>query len=144
MKATKRKLILKGRMSFRLVLISVGRLILGGIWLCIPSAAVAASFDITIDGSSPYFMPKAATIAPHAPIRWGNTTGTYHTITHDGCKRGGVCVFDSGVLALDRSYELPGLSSGTYPYLCRLHPIMRGILVVQESGASFSRLCRCF
>ena len=56
-----------------------------------------------------YFMPKAATIAPHAPIRWENTTGSHHTITHEGCERGSVCVFDSGMLAPDRSYELAGL-----------------------------------
>ena len=124
-------------MSFRLVFFSVGILILGGIWLCVSSPAVAAPFGIAIDSSSPYFMPKAATIAPHAPIRWENTTGSHHTITHEGCERGGVCVFDSGMLGPDRSYELPGLPPGTYPYSCRLHPIMRGILLVQESGASF-------
>jgi plastocyanin len=124
-------------MSFRLVLFSVGLLTLGGIWLCIPSPAVATPFGIAIDSSFPYFMPMAATIAPHAPIRWENTTGTHHTITHEGCERGGVCVFDSGMLAPDRSYELPGLPPGTYPYLCRVHPIMRGVLLVQESSASF-------
>jgi plastocyanin len=110
-------------------------LILGGILWCIPSQAFAAPFGIAIDSSSPYFMPKAATIAPHAPIRWENTTASHHTITYEGCESDGVCMFDSGVLAPDRSYELPGLPPGTYPYLCRLHPIMRGILVVQESGA---------
>jgi plastocyanin len=83
-----------------------------------------------------YFMPKAATIAPHAPIRWENTTGSHHTITHEGCERGSVCVFDSGTLAPDGRYELTGLPPGTYPYLCRLHPIMRGVLVVQESTVS--------
>jgi plastocyanin len=129
MKATKRNLILGG--------VSLGLLIHGAIWLCIiPSAAVAAPFGIAIDSGSPYFMPKAATIAPHAPIRWENTTGSHHTITHEGCERDGVCVFDSGMLAPDGSYELPGLPPGTYPYVCRLHPIMRGILIVQESGAS--------
>lgn len=124
-------------MSFRFALFSLGLLILGAAWLCIPSATVAAPFGIAIDSSSPYFMPKAATIAPDAPIRWDNMTGSHHTITHEGCESGGVCVFDSGMLAPDRSYELPGLPAGIYPYLCRLHPIMRGILVVQESGASF-------
>jgi hypothetical protein len=83
-------------MSLRLVLFSVGLLTVGGIRLCIPSPAVAAPFGIAIDSSSPYFIPKAATIAPHAPIRWENTTGSQHTITHEGCEGGGVCVFDSG------------------------------------------------
>jgi plastocyanin len=109
-------------------------LILGGIWLCTPSPTVAAPFGIAIDGGSPYFLPNAANIAPHAPIRWENTTGSHHTITHEGCERGDVCVFDSGTVAPDGSYELPGLPPGTYPYVCRLHPIMRGLLVVQESG----------
>lgn len=82
------------------------------------------------------FMPKAATIAPQAPIRWENTTGSHHTITHEGCEHESVCVFDSGMLAPEGSYELSGLPPGTYPYVCRLHPIMRGILIVQESGVS--------
>jgi plastocyanin len=105
-------------------------------WLCIPSPAAAAPLGIAIDSGSPYFLPKAATVTPHAPIRWQNTTSTHHTITHEGCEGGGVCVFDSGTLAPDRSYELPGLPSGTYPYLCSLHPIMRGVLIVQGTGAS--------
>ena len=129
MKATKRNFIL-GR-------VSVGLLILGAIWFyIIPSPAVAASFGIAIDSGSPYFMPTAASIAPQAPIRWENTTGSHHTITHEGCEHDTVCVFDSGMLAPDGSYELSGLPPGTYPYVCRLHPIMRGILIVQESGVS--------
>ena len=129
MKATKHKLL--G------ALFSIGLLILGGLWLCLPLEAVAAPFGIAIDSGSPYFMPKVVTIAPNAPIRWENMTASHHTITYEGCEVGGVCVFDSGMLAPDGSYELPGLPPGTYPYLCRFHPIMRGILVVQESGASF-------
>jgi plastocyanin len=120
----------------RLVWLYVGLLSLGAMWLHVPSPAAAAPFGIAIDSGSPYFLPKAATIAANAPIRWQNTTGTHHTITHEGCEEGGVCWFDSGTLAPDRSYELPGLLPGTYPYLCRLHPIMRGVLIVQVPGSS--------
>jgi plastocyanin len=121
----------------RMVSFSVGLLTLATVWLWTPAPAAAAPFGIAIDSGSPYFLPKAAIVAPHAPIRWENTTSTHHTITHQGCEGGGMCVFDSGTLAPDQSYELPGLPPGTYPYLCRLHPIMRGVLIVQEASASF-------
>ncbi len=101
-------------------------------------AAPSAPYSIMIDGGAPYFLPKAATVSAHVPVKWYNTTGTYHTITHEGCERGESCLFDSGTVPPDGSYELPGLPPGNYGYYCKLHPIMRGLLTVRESGAPSS------
>ncbi|HZS93822.1 MAG TPA: hypothetical protein VFA78_03425 [Chloroflexota bacterium] len=111
-----------------------------GVWLLAVSVAAAPSapYSITIDGGAPYFLPKAATVSAHVPVRWYNTTGTHHTITHEGCERGESCLFDSGTVPPDGSYELPGLPPGNYGYYCKLHPIMRGVLTVKESGAPSS------
>ncbi|MEW6246530.1 MAG: hypothetical protein AB1555_07460 [Nitrospirota bacterium] len=112
-----------------------------GVWLLIAAAVAAAPsapYSITIDGGTPYFLPKAATVAAHAPVKWYNTTGTHHTITHEGCETGESCLFDSGAVPPDGSYELPGLPPGNYGYYCKLHPIMRGVLTVRESGAPSS------
>jgi plastocyanin len=90
-------------------------------------------FRIAIDNEPPYYLPKSAVVlSSSVPIRWENTTGTTHTITQEGCDAGTVCLFDSGLVRPDGSYELPGLPPGDYVYFCRVHPIMRGILSVKD------------
>lgn len=103
-----------------------------GLWLLLipshSSGTIPSPFWIEIDSGSPYYLPKTAIVTAFAPIKWRNTTGTHHTITYKGCESGEKCLFDSGAVPPDGSYELPGLPPGDYPYFCRLHPIMRGVL----------------
>ncbi|WP_447976737.1 hypothetical protein [Candidatus Nitrospira bockiana] len=102
-----------------------------------PGYATAPPFQIIIDSGSPYYYPASARVPAGAPIRWDNPTGSPHTITHDGCVvEDGPCVFDSGSVPPNGSYTLPGLAPGRYPYQCRLHPIMRGIVVVEPGNNS--------
>jgi plastocyanin len=98
----------------------------------LPTQATPPPFEIVIDGGSPYYYPASAKVPAGAPIRWDNPTGSPHTITHDGCVDGGLCAFDSGVVSPNGSYTAPGLAPGRYPYQCRLHPIMRGVLTIVE------------
>lgn len=104
-----------------------------------PSQATPTPFEIIIDSGSPYYYPASAKVPAGAPIRWENPTGSPHTITHDGCVQDGPCAFDSGSVAPNGSYAIPGLSPGRYPYQCRLHPIMRGVLVISEPADTSSR-----
>jgi len=102
-----------------------------------PSTATAPYTAIIIDSGSPYFVPKSATVSSGAPVRWENPTPTEHTITHMGClEEGGTCAFDSGIVLPNGTFTLPGLAPGRYPYLCRVHPIMRGTITVTD-GAQF-------
>ena len=97
--------------------------------------------QITIEGGSPYFMPVTATVASGTPIRWNNPTGSPHTVTHTDCLDDtGRCWFDSDTIAPDGQFTVPSLPPGRYPYFCRLHPIMRGILIVTESGSGTTQL----
>lgn len=98
-----------------------------------PSLATPPAFTITIDSSSPYYQPAVARVVTGAPIRWDNPTASYHTVTHDGCATEGPCLFDSGSVPPNGSYTVPGLPPGRYPYHCRLHPIMRGVLTVSDA-----------
>ncbi|WP_447972441.1 cupredoxin domain-containing protein [Nitrospira sp. Kam-Ns4a] len=102
----------------------------------LPGLATQPAFNITIESGSPYYQPAAAKVVTGTPIQWTNPTASYHTITHDGCVAGGPCLFDSGSVPPDGSYTLPGLPPGLYPYHCRLHPIMRGVLTVVEVSTS--------
>jgi plastocyanin len=96
------------------------------------AAAVVPLFSIEIDSEPAYYLPKAdIVLSSSVPIRWENTTSTTHTITHESCEAGTRCLFDSGSVRPGERYELPGLPPGDYPYFCRVHPIMRGILSVE-------------
>jgi plastocyanin len=94
------------------------------------SQAAMLPFQIVIESASPYFEPASATVGAGSPILWENPTPSPHTVTHDTCVQDGPCAFDSGTVAPDQKFSLSGLPAGRYPYHCRLHPIMRGTLVV--------------
>ena len=99
-----------------------------------PTTATAPHIAIVIDSGSPYFVPKSATVSRGAPIRWDNPTATDHTVTHLGCMEdGNACAFDSGIVRPSGSFTLQGLAPGHYPYLCRIHPIMHGVVTVTDS-----------
>jgi plastocyanin len=58
-------------------------------------------------------------------VRWTNNGRHRHTVTsYDGRT-------DSGELAPGSSYTVTFTRPGTYPYHCRLHPGMRGTVVVR-------------
>lgn len=99
----------------------------------LPGLATPPAFDIIIDSGAPYYQPAVARITTGAPIHWENPTPSHHTVTHNGCVTGGPCLFDSGSVPPNGGYTVPGLPPGVYPYHCRLHPIMRGVLTVIEA-----------
>lgn len=120
------------------LMIAILSLVLLAAW---PTAATPPYTAIIIDSGSPYFVPKSATVSSGSPIRWDNPTPTEHTITHVGCLEDGQgCAFDSGIVLPNDSYTLPGLAPGRYPYLCRIHPIMHGIIIVTDSTSLPSQL----
>jgi plastocyanin len=87
-----------------------------------------------MDSGSPYYVPAAATVTTGGAIRWDNPTPTHHTVTHDGClDESGRCAFDSGAVEPGGTYTIPSLPPGRYPYQCRIHPIMRGMIIVTDS-----------
>lgn len=116
-------------------------LLTGGLLSAWPTAATLPYTAITIESSSPYFVPKSVTVSTGAPIRWENPTATEHTVTHIGCvEDGDHCAFDSGLMLPNGTFAVPGLAPGRYPYLCRIHPIMRGVITVTEASPLPSQL----
>ena len=100
------------------------------------ATATQAGFSITIGTFWPHYSPNLAKIQSGTTISWENPTATLHSITHDGCQTGEQCAFDSGPLGPRRTFTLDALPPGSYPYHCSFHPIMRGVLVVLESGGA--------
>ncbi len=110
-------------------------------WTAWPTSATPPYTAIIIDSGSPYFVPKSATVSTGAPIRWENPTPTEHTITHVACLEDGKgCAFDSGIVLPNDTYTHPGLAPGKYQYLCRIHPIMHGTIIVTDSAPVPSQL----
>lgn len=96
---------------------------------------------IMMEDGSPYYIPIAPTVVSNTPIQWNNPTPTHHTVTHSGCVDDeGSCFFDSGAVSPGSSFSVPGLPAGHYTYHCRIHPIMRGRLVVTDSPSPPSQL----
>lgn len=65
------------------------------------------------------------------PDPWGNGEAPGHSVTEltPDTPR-----FDSGIVGLGKAAEVGGVSalpSGTYTFTCRIHPFMRGILIVR-------------
>ena len=106
-----------------------------------PTTATAPYTAIIMESGSPYFVPKSATVSTGAPIRWENPTPTEHTATHVGCLEDGEpCAFDTGIVLPNDTFTLPGLAPGRYPYVCRIHPIMHGVIIVTDPVATPSNL----
>lgn len=96
---------------------------------------------IMMEDGSPYYVPIAPTVVSNTPIRWDNPTPTHHTVTHSGCVEDeGSCLFDSGAVSPGSYFSVPGLPAGRYTYHCRIHPIMRGQLIVTDSPLTPSQL----
>jgi hypothetical protein len=111
--------------------------LLFGLLIVVPLAGLASPspLAITLASWSPYYRPAVAVVAPGTPIRWTNPTASPHSIRHDGCVSSGPCAFNSGMVAPDSSYLLAELPVGHYPYHCELHPVMRGVLIIDVSSA---------
>lgn len=104
-----------------------------GAW---PTEATIPYTQITIESGAPYFVPKSVTVSSRMAIRWDNPTPTEHTITHNGCLEDGEpCVFDSGMVLPNGTFTVPSLAPGRYPYICRIHPIMHGVITVTDTSA---------
>ena len=100
--------------------------------LLLPSSATPSYqvFSIFLSGVAPYYSPAHANAVTGQPIQWVNSTSSPHTITHVNCLENTTCAFDSGPLQADAKFSIYSLPPGVYPYFCRLHPIMRGTLIV--------------
>jgi len=117
--------------------LTIGAMGISLLCLCIPANAGLSVYTIHLLGSAPYYDPKAGEVIVGQPIQWKNSTGTIHTITHDGCFREGPCAFDSGPVAPNATFSLYHLKPGVYHYYCRLHPIMRGRLIIRPPKKVF-------
>jgi plastocyanin len=91
----------------------------------VPAAALAAgkTHTVTIEGMK--FAPERLEVAAGDTVVWTNKDIVPHTVTANGTK------VESGELAPGRSWRFVAKKKGEMPYICRLHPVMKGVLVVK-------------
>ena len=73
------------------------------------------------------FEPKTLNVRPGTKVTWVNKDDEPHSATSsEKPKR-----FDSGVLDSEGSFSFTFSDSGSFPYFCKLHPHMTGVVEVR-------------
>jgi plastocyanin len=90
-----------------------------------PAAVLAAgkTHTVTIEGMK--FAPERLEVAAGDTVVWTNKDLVPHTVTASGAR------VESGELAPNKSWRFVAKKKGEMPYICRLHPVMKGVLVVK-------------
>ena len=86
-----------------------------------PTPTGISSSTIDIKGSA--FVPTTITVPSETTVTWTNKDSATHTITGNN--------FDSGPLSQDQTFSQVFNETGTFDYYCKIHPSMRGRVIVQ-------------
>jgi plastocyanin len=71
------------------------------------------------------FVPERLEVAAGDHITWTNRDIVPHTVTAKAA------AIESGPLAQGKSFTYVARKAGEIAYLCRLHPVMHGTLIVR-------------
>ena len=71
------------------------------------------------------FVPERLEVAAGDTVVWTNHDVVPHTVTASQAK------VESGEIAPNNTFRFVARRKGEMPYLCRLHPVMKGLLVVK-------------
>jgi plastocyanin len=99
-------------------------LVLWAIGLAAGSAARPKTHTVTIEGMQ--FRPQELTVASGDIIVWINKDLVAHTATSATAG-----IFDSKLIAPDKSWKLTIRTKGDLSYTCTYHPTMKGSLRVE-------------
>lgn len=112
------------RLSFSLLFGALPVVLAGAVLGAIYHPTTEPSAVVKIDDFS--FQPKELTIQAGTTVTWQNDDDVPHTATADG----DTPLFDSGPLDTDDKYSFTFQHPGKYPYYCKVHPHMTGLIVV--------------
>jgi plastocyanin len=109
----------------RLLLPSVGALLLGAAGPSCVVAAAAPEASTVVMAKDFMFAPTAITVAAGSTVTWTNRDDEPHTVVSaEG-------LFRSAALDTDESFSFRFEKPGTYRYTCSIHPRMVGTIVVR-------------
>lgn len=84
----------------------------------------ADTTEIKIDNFS--FTPKSMTVKLGTAVTWTNRDDIPHNVVSTEKK------FSSPVLDTDQAFSFKFSEPGSYPYFCKIHPMMTGTIVVEK------------
>jgi plastocyanin len=93
--------------------------------LAAPAEALAASTTHTVVMEGVAFVPGVLRVARGDTVVWVNKDAFPHTATAQDKS------FDSREIAAGKQWRFTAKRAGTFPYVCTLHPTMKGSLVVE-------------
>ena len=85
--------------------------------------AAGKTHAVRIDGMK--FVPERVEVAAGDTIVWTNKDIVPHTVTAAEAK------VESGELQTGKSFKFVARKPGEMSYICRLHPVMHGVVVVK-------------
>ena len=88
-----------------------------------PAQAAGAMHRVAIEGMK--FVPERIEVAAGDTIVWTNKDIVPHTVTAAAAK------VESGELAEGKTFRFVAKNKGAMHYVCRLHPVMKGMVIVK-------------
>ena len=88
----------------------------------LPGLATAATHTVKIEGMK--FVPATLTVKRGDKVVWQNDDMVPHTATAKG-------TFDSGNIAMGKSWSHAMKKAGRFDYVCTFHPGMKAVVVVE-------------
>lgn len=85
--------------------------------------AAGTTHTVRVEGMK--FIPERLEVAPGDTVVWTNKDFLPHSVTSTEAR------VESGDLAPDKSWRFIARKKGEMHYICRLHPVMKGVLVVK-------------
>ena len=98
-------------------------LLIGAFAVAPAAHAAGASHTVTIEGMK--FTPERLEVSAGDSVTWVNKDFLPHSVT---AKAAGI---ESGDLAPGKRWKLVAKRKGEIDYICRLHPVMHGMLIVK-------------
>ncbi|MDB5922335.1 MAG: hypothetical protein JWN13_1271 [Betaproteobacteria bacterium] len=92
--------------------------------LFVSISAFAANHTVVIDGV--IFTPATLTVKTGDTVTWVNKDPFPHTATAQDNS------FDSREIATNKRWKYTARNAGSFPYMCTLHPTMKGTLIVSR------------
>jgi len=83
--------------------------------------------EVKIDNFS--FTPKSLTVNAGTTVSWTNHDDIPHNVVSTEKK------FSSPVLDTDQTFSFTFQEPGSYPYFCKIHPMMTGTIVVRKDAS---------
>jgi len=81
------------------------------------------STEVKISGFT--FVPATVTVSAESTVTWANQDSAPHTVTSE------TGLFDSGKLSINDSSSYAFTDRGTFSYYCKIHPYMKGEVIVE-------------